>query len=152
MVLSLKVRVSRRPITTILYTSECDLLDIAGALVNSANLTIAPEFLGEALAHEAHAAHPLDGEATNAARDLRREQLGHCGVPDEVLAGLLLAGRVVDERTGGRNLGIGLRDLVLHALELAYELPELLPVVPDVPNRYAWLERLRNKGGGEQEK
>ncbi|KAF1730330.1 hypothetical protein CRV24_009791 [Beauveria bassiana] len=107
-------------------------LNVAGALVDGTNLGVAPKLFGEALADEAHAAHPLDGEARDAAGDLRGVELGHGGVADKVLAGLLLAGRVVDEGAGGGDFGVGLGDLVLHALELADQRAKLLAVVPDV--------------------
>ncbi|KAH6608409.1 Protein kinase C-like protein [Trichoderma cornu-damae] len=99
---------------------------------DGANLAVAEVLLGQALAHEAHAAHPLDAEAADAAGDLGGVELGHGGVLDEVLAGLLLAGGVVDQGAGGGDLGVGLGELVLHALELADEGAELLAVVPGV--------------------
>lgn len=107
-------------------------LNIAGALVDGADFAITEHLLGDAFADEAHTAHPLDGRSGHAAGDLRRIQLRHGGVLDEVLPGLLLPGSVVDESARGGDLGIGLRELVLHALESTDELAELATVVPDV--------------------
>ena len=70
-------------------------LDVAGALVDDADLRIAEVLLSEALTNEAHAAHPLHAQAADAAGHLRRVELGHGRVLDEVLAGLLLTRRIV---------------------------------------------------------
>lgn len=107
-------------------------LDVAGSLVDGSDLAVAEHLLGNALADEAHTTHPLNCRACHAAGNLGGVELGHGGVLDEVLAGLLLAGGVVDKSPRGGDLGVGLRNLVLHALELANELAELLAVVPDV--------------------
>lgn len=123
------------PLRSVLFLEELGNgveLNVAGALVDGANLGVAPKLFREPLADKAHAAHPLDGEAGHAAGDLRRVELGHGGVADKVLAGLLLAGGVVDEGAGGGDLGVALGNLVLHALELADEGAKLLAVVPDV--------------------
>lgn len=109
-----------------------DLLNVAGALVNGTNLAVTEELLGQTLADKAHAAHPLHAEATYTAGDLGGEELGHGGILDEVLAGLLLASSVEDEGASGGDFGVGLGKLVLHALELADEGAELLAVVPAV--------------------
>lgn len=109
-----------------------DSLNVAGTLVDGTNLAVTPVLLSQTLAHETHATHPLNGETAHPASDLGGVELGHGGVLDEVLAGLLLAGGVVDEGASGGDLGVGLGDLVLHALELADELAELAAVVEDV--------------------
>src|SRR5690242_17914303 len=59
-----------------------DVLDVAGALVDGANLAVAEKLLGETLTDEAHAAHPLDGLAADLAGDLGCVELGHGGVAD----------------------------------------------------------------------
>lgn len=108
------------------------LLNVAGTLVNGTNLAVTEILLGQTLADETHAAHPLDAEATYTAGNLGGVELGHGGILDKVLAGLLLAGSVEDEGAGGGDFGVGLGELVLHALELADEGAELLAVVPAV--------------------
>ena len=110
-------------------------LHITRALVDGANLAIAEHLLRDPLPHEAHSAHPLDRLARDSARDLRRVQLRHGGIADKVQAGFLFARGVVDEGAGGADLRVGLRQLVLHALEGADELIELGAVVPDVAGR-----------------
>lgn len=107
-------------------------LDVARALVDGSDLAVTEHLLSDALSHKAHAAHPLDGQAGDTAGNLRGIKLGHGGIHDEVLASLLLASGVEDEGAGSGDFGVGLRDLVLHALEIANELTELLAVVPDV--------------------
>ena len=107
-------------------------LDVTRAFIDSPDLAITEHFLSNPFPDESHAAHPLDSGAGHAAGDLRGVQLGHGGVLDEVLAGFLLAGGVVDQGARGGDLGVGLGELVLHALEVADELAELATVVPDV--------------------
>lgn len=107
-------------------------LDIARPLIDGPDLAIAKHLLRNPLPHEAHPAHPLDRLPADPARHLRRIQLRHRGVAHKILAGFLLARRVVDERAGGADLRVGLRELVLHALELADQLAELFAVFPDV--------------------
>lgn len=109
-------------------------LDVGSAFVDGTDLAITPELLGKTLTDKAHATHPLNSEAGNAAGNLGSVELGHGGVTDKVLASLLLAGSVVDEGAGGGNLGVALGNLVLHALELTNKGAELLAVVPDVLN------------------
>ena len=107
-------------------------LNVTRAFVDSPDLAIPEHLLSNPLPDETHAAHPLDSGAGHAASDLRGVQLGHGGVLDEVLAGFLLAGGVVDQGARGGDLGVGLGELVLHALEVADELAELATVIPDV--------------------
>lgn len=107
-------------------------LYVARALVDGADLAVAEVLLREPLSHEPHAAHPLDGLAGHPSRDLGGEELRHGRVGDEGLAGLLLARGVVDEVARGLQLGVGLRELVLHGLEGADKRAELLALVPHV--------------------
>lgn len=107
-------------------------LDVTCPLINGPNFAVPEHLLRNPLPHEAHATQPLYGLSGHAASYLRRVQLGHGGVGDKVLSGLLLAGGVVDQGTRGRNLGVCLRELKLHALESTNELAELLTIVPNV--------------------
>lgn len=109
-----------------------NLLDVACALVNGANLAVTEELLGQTLTDKTHAAHPLYAKTAYTAGNLGSVQLGHGGILDEVLAGLLLASGVEDQGASGGDLGVGLGELVLHALELADQGAELLAVVPAV--------------------
>ena len=108
-------------------------LNVTRTLVDSTDLAVTEHLLSNALSHKAHSSHPLDSQARDATSNLGRVELGHGGVHDEVLAGFLLASGVVHESAGGGDFGVGLRNLVLHALEFTDELAELLAVVPDVP-------------------
>lgn len=63
---------------------------------------------------------------------MRGVEFSHGSVADKVLTGLLLASSVVDQVSSGGDFGVGLSNLVLHALELTDERAELLTVVPDV--------------------
>ena len=107
-------------------------LNVTRTLVDSTNLAVPEHLLSNTLTDEAHAAHPLDSRAGDTAGNLGSVQLGHGGVLDEVLAGFLLAGGVVDQGAGSGDLGVGLGELVLHTLEITNELAELTAVVPDV--------------------
>ena len=107
-------------------------LDIARPLVNSPNLAVTEVLFRQPLAHEPHTPHPLNCLARHLACNLRRHELGHGRVHDEVLAGLLLARSVVDKGARGLDLGPGLGELVLHGLKFANEGAELLAVVPGV--------------------
>ena len=108
-------------------------LNIARPLINRPNLTIPPILLRQPFPHKPHATHPLDRAPAYPTRHLTRKQLRHGRITDELLPGLLLPCRVKDEGAGGADLGPGLGELVLHALELADQLAELAPVVPHVP-------------------
>src|SRR4051812_4646223 len=99
-----------------------DLLDVAGAFINGTNLAIAPVLLSKTLAHEAHTTHPLHSKAAHTTSNLGGVQLGHGSIHDEVLTRFLLASRVVHQSPSSSNLGVGLRNLVLHSLELPNQL------------------------------
>lgn len=107
-------------------------LDVTCALVNGANLAVTEVLLRKTLSYEAHTTHPLDGLARDLTRNLRCIELGHGGVHDEVLTGLLLACGVVNEGSRSADLDPRLCELVLHALKLADQLTKLLAVVPCV--------------------
>lgn len=110
-------------------------LDIARPLIDSTNLAIPEILLRQPLSYESHTTHPLDSLAGDLASNLRGIQLGHSGVHNEVFAGLLLAGGIVDEGARSANLGPRLCELVLHALKFADQLTELLAVIPGVSDQ-----------------
>lgn len=107
-------------------------LNVTRAFIDSPDFAIPEHLLSNPFPDETHAAHPLDSGAGHAAGNLRGVQLGHGGVLDEVLASFLLAGGVIDQGAGSGDPGVGLGELVLHALEITNELAELTAIVPDV--------------------
>lgn len=110
-------------------------MNIRRPLINHPDLAVPPEFLRGTIPHKTHPAHPLDGLPADLARDLAREQLRHGCVRHESHAGLLLPRRIIHQPPRGHDLRVRLGQLVLHALELADQLPELSPIVPDVRRR-----------------
>ena len=107
-------------------------LNVTRPLINRPNLTIPKHLLRDPLPHEPHPAHPLNRLPTDPPRNLTRKKLRHCRILHEIQTRLLLPRRIIDERPRGADLRVRLRELVLHALELADEAVELPAVVPDI--------------------
>jgi hypothetical protein len=84
--------------------------------------------------------HPLNSQPTNSTSNLGGKELGHGCILYKVLASLLLSCGVVDQCSSGGDLGVGLRNLVLHALEITYQLSELFSIVPYIPRMICQLE------------
>jgi hypothetical protein len=93
------------------------------------DLRVPPELLDPRLAREADAAGPLDRAAGHALRALARVQLRGRGLARERQAGVLAARGVVREQAGRVDVDGRARELVLHALERADGLAELLALV-----------------------
>ena len=104
-------------------------LNVAGALVNSTDLTVTPVLLNTLLASEANATEPFDSTARGTLSCLARIQLGHSGLLREGTALFLQTSSVVYHQTGSLDLSGNLRHLELQALELGDRLGELLTVV-----------------------
>jgi len=109
-------------------------LDVTCALVNCPNLAVSPHLLGNALANESHPSHPLNSQSTHSLCHLRGVKLGHRCVLYERLSSFLLSCGIENECSCSRNFGIGLGNLVLHALEVTHQLAELLSVIPNIPD------------------
>mmetsp|Transcript_46614 Transcript_46614/g.120705 ORF Transcript_46614/g.120705 Transcript_46614/m.120705 type:complete len:468 (+) Transcript_46614:128-1531(+) len=101
-------------------------LNVAGPLVDGADLGVSIVLLCEELLGEAHASQPVDALRRDTLGHLRGLQLRHGGFLDEGLAGFLEAGCIVDQHARSLNLHGGPRVLELHALEVGHGLAELL--------------------------
>lgn len=107
-------------------------LHITRPLIDRPDLAIPPILLRQPFPHEPHATHPLHRHSRHLPRHLAPVQLRHRRILDEIQPGLLLPRRVEDQRPRGLDFRPGLRQLVLHALEIAHQGVELRAVVPHV--------------------
>jgi hypothetical protein len=90
--------------------------------------------------------HPLHSQSTDSTSYLGGKELGHGCVLYKVLASLLLSCGVVNQCSGGGDFSVGLRNLVLHALEITYQLSELFSVIPNIPRIFCQLENSTDIG------
>src|SRR2546423_1898814 len=100
-------------------------LHVGSALVDRADLGVAPELLDGVVLDEAVAAVEFNRTRGDSFRDARRVELRHRGLLDEGESGVLHARGVVDQKARGLDVGRHLRELELDGLELVDRAPEL---------------------------
>ena len=110
-----------------------DALYLAGSLIDCSDPYVSRHAFQWVIPRIASAAHQLQSTVAGVVGFLRSEQLCHRRCIAEVLARILLPGRVQQQQARRLQFCAGLGYLPLDPLEIGYRLVELLPLADVIP-------------------